>query len=827
MTEPDPRRPPTDDAIRAMLETRADRLGPASPGVDALVAEAIKWQDDSLSVAGPSRPRVAYRLALATTSLAAVLVFAAIVAIPIANRPPASVVPSGTAGESSPTTAASPGSPAPSARPEISILTPAQVGELARNRAAALNQTIVAVRGRLELDPSVPCARGSICANTLLAESGDGFHLRPVGDIGRGPWDGSGPKSGVFVVRFTADTEGGRPIIYLLGDLTTPGDRLGWTVAELLAGAAHREGAWVAVTGWLVRTPFRPCPSRLTPSSPPGAQLPTRPDLDCPDADDLTDGPYQPLQPDGSTIGTSTSIRLPTGTYATWAPDPAAYGRDSVGVQPRQATWLLQLVDYGCGPLADCAGGTLLWRMAGRFDPIPGVTAPATPPPSVPEVSGGTYPGGIPRSVGGEAVSIGLESRQRIANATDDGSFLVAGWFDWHVSNMCTGGIGPSDPNPLGARGCSDHEIDGVPGRLYFGDLAMPQVDGPIVIRVHTHDPAAETCWNPAACRQMVVVEEVVWSGDSTTVSAPIGPGEAISRLLSVAFADNRPQGDKTIYYVDEDIFTQPIACPAPWPTLLFAVHGEPRLGLLAVFPDGVSRASFQAAVDPSAAGSCLADAFDRPIGPARWIGRDNLLVLAFGDDATIAAIDASFGLPIGDSRKKTIALPGAGLDLSRETLIDYLTARQLGETDHAAGSRLIMLQPDDRIDVYGSWEADSLRRNAANALEGTLTLVSADPTEADLGAELWRKVTSATNLWLYRVDYPSATDSALASETFLVIQDAKSTFKDWQLLRVAGAAYPVVAMPLPVALPPGVSWFPGTGGDGDTPCLPAGHECG
>jgi len=115
--------------------------------------------------------------------------------------------------------------------------------------------------------------------------------------------------------------------------------------------------------------------------------------------------------------------------------------------------------------------------------------------------------------------------------------------------------------------------------------------------------------------------------------------------------------------------------------------------------------------------------------------------------------------------------------------------------------------------------------------MDGTVTLLSDNPTEAEVGADLWRLRPKDSRLWLYRVDYPNATDLDLASETFVVVQDPNSTFHDWQIVRIAGAPYPRIANPPPVGPPPGVmpdvAPIPGSDSSGDTPCLPAGQECG
>jgi hypothetical protein len=249
-------------------------------------------------------------------------------------------------------------------------------------------------------------------------------------------------------------------------------------------------------------------------------------------------------------------------------------------------------------------------------------------------------------------------------------------------------------------------------------------------------------------------------------------------------------------------------------------------LALIGVFPDTTTRERVQATLDPSTALGCLADDIART-GEPRWIGRDNVLLLVVAGPVTADRIEANLGTTPGSAGWKPVPLPDPTLDRSLETLRDFLTARAAGQQDHAVGYRLEVPRRDG-FDEYAQWQADTLRRRAADALTGTITLVSANPSVADLREPTGVRVPPGASAWLYRVDYPNATDPSLASETFLVIHDPNSTFIDWMLVRTDGAPYPSIPARPPVTPPPGaVPSDPNLDGSGDTPCLPAGQPCG
>jgi hypothetical protein len=390
MTDPGDRPTTTDDAVRAMLGARVERLEPIRFDASLVAADAI-GRGRRATRAAPLLPR----FAVAVTSLAAVVVLAAVLARPLGDRASSASPPSGGSASLGAGLDSALATTVPTASPPVraapSILTPAELGDIARFRSQELDQHLVAVAGTMERDPSVPCARGAICANTLLSDSGGGFHIVPVGDIGPGPWDGSGPKEGAFVLRITARLAGGQPVVEYVGDLVhRDNGTLALSVADILGGQVQIEGAYAAVDGWLVRTPLHPCPTRMP--LPSGVTFGGSLRLGCPDDDYVTDIAFQPLQPDGSSLGPRNGIYLPAGSYDQFAPDPAPFGRDNVGVEPRRATYLLRLAASGCGPTADCSiPEKLQWLLVGRLDPIPGLASgPATS--STPSAAADTLP---------------------------------------------------------------------------------------------------------------------------------------------------------------------------------------------------------------------------------------------------------------------------------------------------------------------------------------------------------------------------------------------------------------------------------------------------
>lgn len=762
---------PLDDAeLRDLLEARASR------GEIDLQGLVVEGRHQALAA-----PRAGRRSPLAAVlagfgGVAAVALVVALVVVPLVSRPAASTGPNASAVAAS---------GEPSQGPDRTTLPPAAVvqpitatdlGELLRARPDDLAGRTLAVDGAIDLQPRDACTD----ACQLVVSGLDVPHeLRPTGDQGPGPWDGSGPQPGLFAIRVTGETDRGAAVLELVGELVAGPDGLTTPLETLAAGKGRdHEGLLLAVRGWLVRTSFQPCPL-TTEVGPYG----------CGTEDYLSATSFQPTRPDGSTTidPPAPSVRVRMGAYDAWAPNPAPAGAGAV--QPREATYLLRwTVVSPCGPLADCyvPPEDAAWQVVGRLDPVP---APAATPEPIPSptlhADGGAYPGGIPRAIDGEPVLVGLDAQARWREATDDTPFLVGGWFRSGIVTACSPPPGQYLLVPLESRDCPRYVVTGIPGRAFYPEgLTLPDGDGPIVLRVHTHDAGSTACTTEgqADCRERTVVESVAWSDGPA--AKPIGPVQARSMATSVFVMEWRDMTDKMQMAVDEDVFTVPIACPDPWPTLLFSVHGDPRYGLIAVFPDTGTRERFEAGTDPELGAKCLDLPIERPAG-ARWVGRDNVLV--FADDAFATRLADVLADP--QRQQRALPMTDPGFDRTLATVTDYLVARAAGELDHAWGERLIDPNLDEATFEarHLDWVEDAGRRAAANALDGRLEVLDEAPTEASVGADAWRVVHAAgvTRARIVKVTYDGATDPALAAEEYLVIQIPESEFRDWQLIRL------------------------------------------
>ena len=235
------------------------------------------------------------------------------------------------------------------------MLTAAELGQLARTRSAELSQhSVVVVRGRLTITPDFSCLGGARCTKAEFVGGGGGFVLQRQNPL-------AAETTGAYAMRFTSRLDGGQPIVEILGVLSTPAhSELAWPLDGLRSPTSFADDALVAVDAWLVRSPFHSCPSPHVLSG-----------CGCPTDDWLTPSSYQPLRSDGSSVEPSDGIVVESGDYGSFAPDPAPFGRDNVGVVPRRAEYVVRLVNFGCPDTAYCGGDIRYWKVIGRVSGSP------------------------------------------------------------------------------------------------------------------------------------------------------------------------------------------------------------------------------------------------------------------------------------------------------------------------------------------------------------------------------------------------------------------------------------------------------------------------
>jgi hypothetical protein len=338
-----------DDELRAMLTAREMRAS-----IQGVAAEARRF-----AVAHPRRPLTApgFRIALigAASALAVVGALAFVVAVLPTLRPAIRA----TAPPSAPSSAAS----APSQTPMLARRPPVMtVEDLALSLAehpGEMTGRVVVVTGRL-VRPAQRCAAGANpleCPPVML----DGVNgtVRPVGDIGPGPWSDGKPMSGTFAVQVRS----AEPPVQLdfIGLVRPPKAGLAWSIADLVAAAPPAGPDFYPVHGWIVQTPLHPCASSAAANPYPGLEY------GCPAETYVTDERFEPERPNGSVVGPSVGLYVQNGNG---------------GLTPFEGDFLVQRIALPpCGPTADCFVGPqdLRWRLLAVVAPAPGLPTKLAP----------------------------------------------------------------------------------------------------------------------------------------------------------------------------------------------------------------------------------------------------------------------------------------------------------------------------------------------------------------------------------------------------------------------------------------------------------------
>jgi hypothetical protein len=267
-------------------------------------------------------------------------------------------------------------------------------------------------------------------------------------------------------------------------------------------------------------------------------------------------------------------------------------------------------------------------------------TATGSPLPTLTETPSASpdslrYDDGIPRTFDGQPVLRGQAAIDAANASTDASPFLVAFWVGKVLPFRSCVALGLDD-NALYMCG-SMSNVGDQPGVRSF-ELGMAlRVDtntvapGPVIARVHTHDPAMMTCpaSYAAGCVHTMVGEAIVWHGDAATVPGPTTVAQAAAAFGVPAtpvtgLCEGQFPGVTVLQYPSPD--TPGLQGPEG----VIAVFPSPA-ALAAVAPDAAAHGESDV---PSTYGqTCEGSGTDPLRGPGafsfkfRWLARGNVLV--------------------------------------------------------------------------------------------------------------------------------------------------------------------------------------------------------
>jgi hypothetical protein len=244
------------------------------------------------------------------------------------------------------------------------------------------------------------------------------------------------------------------------------------------------------------------------------------------------------------------------------------------------------------------------------------------------------YDDGIPRTWQGQPVLRGQAALDFAKADTDTTPFLVAFWTDYpdlmncnaqpQFDNDCEGmgDIGDEPGVPFGTLGAALHMLP-----THIGTVTP----GPMIVRAHTHDPKALACTTDrlASCAAVMVIDEILWTGDQATAAHPITVSQVVAAfggVTGLTFPSNMFVGD--LPGAPQVFFPG----PGPWFEGAAAVFPSAET-LAAAFPDVAAHGESDSFPVNSILDGLTGGGSDPNRGPGvftfkyHWLARGNVLV--------------------------------------------------------------------------------------------------------------------------------------------------------------------------------------------------------
>jgi hypothetical protein len=267
---------------------------------------------------------------------------------------------------------------------------------------------------------------------------------------------------------------------------------------------------------------------------------------------------------------------------------------------------------------------------------------PASGAPTATTSATDRYDDGIPRTFDGQPVLRWPEALDKRQAASDDTPFLTGVWLDIPTGVFhCPIGLGPDPSAPdswIFSGGCQFNYVSGEAGalpttqngvatfRFFKGALAT----GPAIMRVHLHDARASQCGSQAStCDAMIVVDDIVWTGDAQTAPHPLTVDQVIAATRSVSAASDLRASSATDYSCGARLQDGLTLCP---PLVTGSSYASQIAGAV-VLPSSAALARALPDVKPGVDGALSAAVLRFESGALgswdyRWLVVDNVAVL-------------------------------------------------------------------------------------------------------------------------------------------------------------------------------------------------------